>query len=293
MGGWDLLLASKGRQTLRARFQADAHLSSLPTIPIRPSFGLYYELSSRVMSAVGFVTTELVDGFVRRAVLGGSYVKEGVDEYGNTTSYQVYGYKIMVGKAVLLNTERNVRGIIPYYSDVKEKPPRWHQAAWACLGVLVGPVWAVLAGLVGVFRPKTKRFSSNATDGEVEAFTMSTGAKSYDGVVIDRNAVITGRTLELLGRCFWLKRISITNCPNMNGRRVRAASQCECRVDCCDGRGHIMRMWPHQAALQRSTKIFHVDIYALMIYDYRQPRQPQGLHPADVGQHQRLPAGGR
>ena len=274
-----MLLASKGRQTLRARSKADAHLSSLPTIPIRPSFGLYYELSSRVMSAVGFVTTELVDGFVRRAVLGGSYVKG---------AYEVYGYKVMVGKAVLLNTERNVRGRESYHGDVKEKPPRWHQAAWACLGVLVGPVWAVLAGLVGVFRPKTKRFSSTATDGEVEAFTTSTGAKSYDGVVIDRNAVITGRTLELLGRCFWLKRISITNCPNMNGRRVRAGSQCECRVDCCDGRGHIMRMWPHQAALQRSTKIFHVDIYALMIYDYRQPRQPQGLHAADLGRLRRL-----
>ena len=255
-----------------------------PTIPIRPSFGLYYELSSRVMSAVGFVTTELVDGFVRRAVLGGSYVKN---------YYEVYGYKVMVGKAVLLNTERNVRGYNYNFKDVKEKPPRWHQAAWACLGVLVGPVWAVLAGLVGVFRPKTKRFSSTATDREVEAFTMSTGAKSYDGVVIDRNAVITGRTLELLGRCFWLKRISITNCPNMNGRRVRAASQCECRVDCCDGRGHIMRMWPHQAALQRSTKIFHVDIYALMIYDYRQPRQPQGLHAADIGRLQRLRADAR
>ena len=247
MGGWDLLLASKGRQPLRARSKADAHLSSLPTIPIRPSFGLYYELSSRVMSAVGFVTTELVDGFVRRAVLGGSYVKG---------DYEVYGYKVMVGKAVLLNTERNVRGKEYSNRDVKEKPPRWHQAAWACLGVLVGPVWAVLAGLVGVFRPKTKYFTSTATDGEIEAFTNSTAAKSYDGVVIDRNAVITGRTLELLGRCFWLKRISITNCPNMNGRRVRAGAQCECRVDCCDGRGHIMRMWPHQAALQRSTKIF-------------------------------------
>ena len=195
------------------------------------------------MSAVGFVTTELVDGFVRRAVLGGSYVKsEG------HRSYEVYGYKVMVGKAVLLNTERNVRGKEHYNRDVKEKPPRWHQAAWACLGVLVGPVWAVLAVLVGVFRPKTKYFTSTATDGEIEAFTNSTAAKSYDGVVIDRNAVITGRTLELLGRCFWLKRISITNCPNMNGRRVRSASQCECRVDCCDGRGHIMRMWPHQAA---------------------------------------------
>ena len=284
MGGWDLLLASKGREPLRARFQADAHLSSLPTIPIRPSFGLYYELSSRVMSAVGFVTTELVDGFVRRAVLGGSYV----DDEGK---YEVYGYKVMVGKAVLLNTERNVRDRSG--DELAGKPPRWHQAAWACLGVLVGPVWAVLAVLVGVFRPKTKYFTSTATDGEIEAFTNSTAAKSYDGVVIDRNAVITGRTLELLGRCFWLKRISITNCPNMNGRRVRAGSQCECRVDCCDGRGHIMRMWPHQAALQRSTKIFHVDIYALMIYDYRQPRQPQGLHAADVGRLRRLQADGR
>ena len=81
--------------------------------------------------------------------------------------------------------------------------------------------------LVAMFRPKTKRFTTTATDGDVQTWAMSTAAKSYDRVVIDKNTVITGRTLELIGRCFWLKWVWITNCPSMDGRRVRAGARRE------------------------------------------------------------------
>ena len=103
----------------------------------------------------------------------------------------------------------------------------WQLAAFACLGVLVGPVCATLAVLVAVFMPKTKRFTSTATDSDVEMWAMSTAAKSYDRVVIDKNNVISGRTLELIGRCFWLKWVWITECTSMDGRRVRAGARRE------------------------------------------------------------------
>ena len=88
-----------------------------------------------------------------------------------------------------------------------------------CGGLICG-VPAALTGF-GYFlfrRRGTKVFGAAATDEDVEAFCRSTAAMGVTSIVISAgNDLITKRTLDAIGKCFWLTKIKIRVAKNFDG----------------------------------------------------------------------------
>ena len=91
----------------------------------------------------------------------------------------------------------------------------------ACGWLICSPLAAFAGALgfgYGLFtQSSTKTFDANSTDEDIEAFCISPAAMAYTCIAINQNGNVTNRTLVAIGRCFWLTKISITDCDNMDG----------------------------------------------------------------------------
>ena len=95
------------------------------------------------------------------------------------------------------------------------------QGGFACGWLICSPL-AAFAGTLGFgyglfAQSTTKTFDMNSTDEDIEAFCLSPAAMAFTCISIKQNGNVTNRTLVAIGRCFWLTKISITSCENMDG----------------------------------------------------------------------------
>ena len=75
-------------------------------------------------------------------------------------------------------------------------------------------VYRFMANLIRT--PGTKTFPEAAGDDAVVDFVNSADAFNIRKVVIDDNQVMTGRAVEALAECYWLRELTIRECKNVS-----------------------------------------------------------------------------
>ena len=88
----------------------------------------------------------------------------------------------------------------------------------ACVGLICGVPWALYSfGYLLFYQLGTKVFDNTATDQDVETFCNSPAALAVICIKIVGSDFVTMRTLDAIGRCHWVTKLEITNCPNLDG----------------------------------------------------------------------------
>jgi hypothetical protein len=115
------------------------------------------------------------------------------------------------------NKLSNLEGWHPEYKNYTHL----ERTAYACSGLVCGGGAALIGFGYGLFaQSTTKTFDANASDEDIEAFCISPAAMAFSAIDIKMNSNVTKRTLVAISRCFWLTKVVITNCSNMDGESL-------------------------------------------------------------------------
>ena len=100
---------------------------------------------------------------------------------------------------------------------LKDTPPL-ERVKKACGGLICGVPWALAGFGHYLFAQRgTKVFGATATDDDVKAFCSSSAALAVYSIEIHGSGLVTKRALDAIGQCFWLTKIEIRGCKNLDG----------------------------------------------------------------------------
>ena len=107
------------------------------------------------------------------------------------------------------------QGVCGEYTELPER------VVYSCGGLICGVPGALAGFAYYLFSQRgTKVFDATATDEDIEAFCSSPAVMAITGIKIISNEHVTKRTLRAIGQCFWLTKIEITYCKNLDGTGV-------------------------------------------------------------------------